>query len=120
MNSHPGTRVVSRAIPGDWTCPYRARAEITAAALQECTVLLPIETWQDGAEQFAVAVDSVPGVLEISVCTAIDHLEVAMRVPARARSAAETVVDRIRERVLARSPIGAGRLKAESTDELPF
>lgn len=121
MYACPGTRVVSKAIPGGWTCPHRARAAITAAALQECIIMVPVETWRDNAERFAIAIEqNIPAILELSICVPIESFDVSIRVPADVEAKGTAVVERIRERALANAPSQPELVVAEVDDELPF
>jgi hypothetical protein len=118
LQAGPGERVATQAVSGGWGHDeVHATAVATAAALQICRRLIPVETWDPYYSQYAVVVEGCPAILGLTVGVD-DSVTVGIRTPVAAESAAKDLLGRIVEQVRKISPPSPSCL--DDDDELPF
>ena len=104
-----GTTTVRQEMSKDWTISPQSRSALTAAALLECSVLVPVTnpSWES-VERFAVSISSgIPAVLEISGDMVLNRFRLSMHTTGTEQEAAREVLARIHARASALRPVPA-------------
>lgn len=116
-----GTTTVRQEMSKDWTICPQARSTLTAAALLECGVLVPVTNpWWESAERFAVSIGTgIPALLEISGDVILNRFRLCMHTTGTEQEAAREVLARIHGRASALRPAPA-EPQAGLEDDLPF